>query len=193
MKGYIEQLVLIFIFALLSLAVPFYLIKTKTFTLVPPLSAKEEIHNDKESLPTRLKIPKINVNAEIKYVGIAPTGEMETPDNISDVGWFSLGPKLGEKGSAVIAGHFNGQDGEAAVFSNLDKLQKGDSIYIEDDEGKLITFIAREIQIYDPGFAEEVFSLNDGIHLNLITCDGVWNESKKSFSKRLVVFADVIN
>jgi hypothetical protein len=32
---------------------------------------------------------------------------------------------------------------------------------------------------------------NDKAHLNLITCDGVWDVTKKSYSKRLVVFADI--
>ena len=33
---------------------------------------------------------------------------------------------------------------------------------------------------------------NDGNHLNLITCDGEWNEDQKTFSKRLVVFSDAV-
>lgn len=77
------------------------------------------------------------------------------------------------------------------MFANLDKLKKGDQLFIEDDKGKAITFVVREKRIYDPGYADDVFSQSDGTHLNLITCDGVWDGAKKSYNKRLVVFADI--
>lgn len=117
---------------------------------------------------------------------------MEVPSNIADVGWFKLGSKPGEKGSAVIAGHFNGPNGETGVFADLFKLKEGDRMYIEDDQGKSLTFVVRESRLYDPGYADEVFSKSDGAHLNLITCDGTWDGDKKSYSKRLVVFADLV-
>lgn len=137
-------------------------------------------------------IPAINVNAEIWQLGVTQAGEMEVPNNTVDVGWFKLGARPGDRGSAVIAGHFDGENGEVGVFTNLNKLKTGDKLYIEDGYGASITFVVRESRIYNPGFAEEVFSLSDSAHLNLITCDGVWDGSKKSFSKRLVVFADIL-
>lgn len=148
---------------------------------------------DKASIgsPVRLIIPSININANIQHLGVTQTGEMEIPANIIDVGWFSLGPRPGERGSAVIAGHFNGENNEAGVFNNLHKLKMGDQLYIEDDNGKTTSFIVRETRTYKPGYADEVFNLSNGAHLNLITCDGVWDAVEKSYSKRLVVFADL--
>ena len=64
-------------------------------------------------------------------------------------------------------------------------------MYIKDDQGTTISFIVRESRTYDPGYADDVFSQNDRVHLNLVTCDGVWDGVKKSYSKRLVVFADI--
>ena len=98
----------------------------------------------------------------------------------------------GEKGSAVISGHIDGESGEVRVFNDLHKLKKGDVLYIEDDKRITTAFVVRESRIYDPGYAEEVFSSNDSAHLNLVTCDGVWDEVKKSYTKRLVVFGDII-
>lgn len=143
-------------------------------------------------LPVYLAIPTINVNASVEYVGITSEGVMEVPSNIADVGWFKLGSRPGEKGSAVISGHFDGRNGEAGVFVNLYKLKRGDKMYVKDDKGIITTFVVRESRIYNPGYAEEVFSLNDNAHLNLITCDGVWDGVKKSYTKRLVVFADIV-
>ncbi len=143
-------------------------------------------------LPVNLKIPSINVYASIEHVGLTPKRAMEVPKNAVDVGWYNLGPRPGEKGSAVIDGHFNNENGEAGVFFNLYQLKKGDKVYVQDDKGIVITFVVRENRLYDPGLAGEIFSLSDGIaHLNLITCDGVWDGFEKSYSKRLVVFSDI--
>lgn len=143
--------------------------------------------------PVRLVIPVINVDANIQHIGVTPKGEMEVPNNTTDGGWFKLGPRPGEKGSAVIGGHFNGKNGEKGVFANLYKLKVGDTLYVKDDKGVTLAFTVREKRMYDPGYADEVFSGNTGVHLNLITCDGVWDEAKKSYSKRLVVFADILD
>ncbi len=143
--------------------------------------------------PVRLLIPSLNVNTYIQPVGVTARGVMESPSNIIGVGWFDLGPRPGEKGSAVIAGHVDGERGEVGVFTNLHKLKKGDKVYIKDSNGNSLTFIVAESRKYDPGYAEEVFSRNDKAHLNLITCDGVWDGVKKNYTKRLVVFTDIMH
>lgn len=152
---------------------------------------KNTTQPESQGLPVRLVIPTINVNAGVQYLGITPQGEMEVPSNAVDVGWFKLGSRPGEKGSAVIAGHIDGESGEAGVFIDLYTLKQGDELYIEDDQGIMTRFIVRESRTYDPGYAEEIFSVNDSAHLNLVTCDGIWDGTKKSYAKRLVVFADI--
>lgn len=151
------------------------------------------IQDEKVGLPVRLIIPDINVDAIVEFVGVTSKGSMEVPGSTADVGWFKLGPHPGEVGSAVIAGHVDGKNGGKAVFTNLYKLKVGNKLYIEDDKGITTTFIVRDSRTFDPGYAEEVFSSNDAAHLNLVTCDGVWNGAVKSYSKRLVVFADISN
>lgn len=142
--------------------------------------------------PVRLIIPSLHVNAYIQQLGVTSQGIMESPNNNVDVGWFHLGARPGEKGSAVIAGHIDGEHGEAGVFANLHQLKKGDKIFVEDNNGKSLTFILEQSQRYDPGYAEEVFSRNDKAYLNLITCDGVWDGMQKSYTKRLVVFTSMM-
>lgn len=144
-------------------------------------------------LPVKLIIPAIGINANIQYLGVNQAGEMEIPNNIIDVGWFKLGSKPGEKGSAVIAGHLNGVGDESGVFANLDKLKTGDKLEVQDDGGKVLTFVVWKTGVYDFGYADEVFSRNDGVYLNLITCDGEWDKSKNSYKQRLVVFTKIVN
>jgi LPXTG-site transpeptidase (sortase) family protein len=143
-------------------------------------------------LPVRLKIPKINVDAAVEYLGLTFGGAMDVPKGPNDVAWFNLGPRPGEIGSAVIDGHYGWKDNIPAVFDNLFKLKKGDKIYIVDERGTTVTFVVKEIGIYPQnGDATNVFSSNDGkAHLNLITCEGVWNIALQNRPSRLVIFTD---
>lgn len=150
-----------------------------------------ENHATRQSPPVRLKIPLLNVDAPIEGVGITADGSMGVPQSTSGVGWFVLGPQPGELGSAVLAGHFNGRNGETGVFANIASLKPGDRLIIEDSTGQSLTFIVRESRTYDPGYGEDVFSSGSGAHLNLVTCDGFWDSAITNYSKRLVVFSDL--
>jgi LPXTG-site transpeptidase (sortase) family protein len=144
-------------------------------------------------LPLRLKIPKINVDAAVVYVGLTSQGAMDIPEGPADVAWFNLGPRPGEVGSAVISCHYGWKNSIPAVFDNLHKLRKGDKLYIEDDKGATITFVVRESRVYDSEEdAPNVFISTDGSHLNLVTCSGAWNKDKKNYAQRLVVFTDAV-
>jgi LPXTG-site transpeptidase (sortase) family protein len=92
----------------------------------------------------------------------------------------------------VIDGHFGWRDGLPAVFDNLHKLQKGDKLYVEDKKGLTVTFVVSKLQTFGQDeSAPNVFISNDKkAHLNLITCHGIWDNAQRSYSNRLVVFAD---
>ena len=157
------------------------------------LSATTSAEQLEIGLPTRLKIPKIKINAKIDSVGLTSQGAVGVPKGASTAAWFNLSVRPGEVGSAIISGHYGPwKSGGGSVFDNLSKLSKGDKLYIEDDKGREIIFVVREIKKYDfKANVPEVFYLDDGkAHLNLITCEGIWNKIFKSYSKRLVVFTD---
>jgi LPXTG-site transpeptidase (sortase) family protein len=144
-------------------------------------------------LPVHLEIPKINVNAPVIPVGVAKDGSMEAPSGPKDVGWFKSGSRPGDVGSAVIDGHYGyWKSGVGSVFDDLDKLRKGDEIYVEDDNGVTVTFVVRKILTYDPSDdASSLFNSSDGkSHLNLITCEGIWDSTQETYSNRLVIFTD---
>lgn len=152
-----------------------------------------ESFNENQGFPVHLRIPSIGVDANIQHVGFNSKGEMDVPDDIETLGWFAFGPRPGEKGSAVIAGHFFGENAVPGVFANLSNVKAGDKIYIEDSKGNSISFIVRRQHIYDPGFALDVFNRTDHPYLNLVTCEGNWDTTQESYTKRLVVFADIEN
>ena len=200
---------LIFILLLIFLALSIYFFVLKDLSqddqlsiLVNPASVIEQRKiNLKEeipinfSLPVNIKIPSINVDAKVEYVGLTKDGAMSAPAGPSETGWFYLGTRPGEEGSSVIDGHSGWKNNIPAVFDNLYKVNIGDKVYVQDDKGKIVTFIVREIKKYDPNAdASSVFTSKDGkAHLNLITCTGFWNAILKSHSQRLIVFTDKEN
>lgn len=149
--------------------------------------------NISSGLPIRLTISKIKVDAPVKYVGLTSGGAMDVPSGPYDVAWFNLGSRPGQKGSAVIAGHYGiWKNGAVSVFNKLNTLRKGDIVSIKDDAGANISFIVRESKTFKPNAdASSVFGSNDGkSHLNLVTC--IFDKVSKKYSGRLVVFTDKV-
>lgn len=144
-------------------------------------------------LPMRLTIPSIGVDANILEVGLAADGSVDVPKGPHDVAWFNRGPQPGQPGSSVIVGHAGKwQNGLNSVFDNLNKLKKGDTIYVKNDKGFVTSFVVRETKTYNPeDVVPDIFKKNDGTYLNLITCSGAWISEKKTYNKRLVVFTDL--
>lgn len=139
-----------------------------------------------------LKIPTIGVDAVVKDMGLTTDGAMAVPGNRVDVGWFSLGTRPGDMGSAVIGGH-NVWDSGAGVFAHLDQLKKGDVVFVVDTKGASTSFVVRDMRTYDATDNNTgIFDSKSGVHLNLITCSGTFDPLTKSYTKRLVVFMDAI-
>lgn len=143
--------------------------------------------------PREFNIPKIDVSAPIVPVGVDETGKMQLPENIDEVGWYSLGSKPAEVGNAVIAGHLDSTTGEGAIFYHLNELEPGDNLYVTDELGNEYTFTvtAKEIYEYDKVPLEEVFVETSKKRLNLITCTGQWIANERNYSHRMVIFSEL--
>lgn len=142
--------------------------------------------------PVRLIIPKIGLNAAIEYVGLTADDAMAAPSGPDTVGWYELGPRPGNRGSAVIDGHSGYADGRAAAFDELPGLGKGDRLYVEDASGRRASFVVRTTRLYArDADAAEVFAPTASSRLNLITCTGSFDVAAGTHSQRLVVFADL--
>ena len=157
--------------------------------------ASELVIQESVGVPVRIMIPSIAVDAVIEKVNLATDGSMAVPKDPLDAAWYALGPRPGERGSAVIAGHVNWINDQTGVFADLHKVQLGDTILVRDDLGVTVSFVVRERRRYDAAAdAKDIFSSDDGkAHLNIITCDGVWDKSTQQYSERLVVFADRVD
>ncbi|MFH0928103.1 MAG: class F sortase [bacterium] len=145
-------------------------------------------------LPVRLQIPSIAVNAAIEKVALTADGAMDVPKDPMSAGWYVFGPRPGESGSAVIAGHLNWWHGAKGVFERLGAVKPGDLVIVEDDTGANSSFIVRESRKLDAkADTSEIFNPKDGkTHLNIVTCDGIWDNRARQYTKRLVVFTDKV-
>jgi len=146
----------------------------------------------KAAANARLQIPEIGVDVPIKDMGLTPDGAMAVPGNRVEVGWYSLGTRPGQTGSAVIGAHSRWAS-KPGIFAHLDQLRKGDTLSVIDANGTTILFVVRDIRTYDATDTETgIFQSQSGIHLNLITCSGAWEPSMKTYATRLVIFTDAV-
>lgn len=143
--------------------------------------------------PRQFDIPKINVSAPIMPVGVDENGKMQLPENINEVGWYSLGFKPGEAGNAVISGHLDSATGAGAIFFHLRELEPGDNLYVTDEHGNQYNFVVtrKAIYKYDKVPLEEVFGESTKKQLNLITCTGQWIASQHNYSQRMIIYSEL--
>lgn len=153
---------------------------------------------DYSGMPLQLRIPKIGVDAAFEPVGVLADGSMGVPKAPERVGWYAFGPRPGERGSAVVAGHRGWKNG-MAVFDRLSELRTGDTILVADVENVWHTFVVRGSKVFEPTedtdavFGRAIVPFGNargGTFLNLITCEGEWDRVAGQFTKRLVVFAE---
>ena len=141
-------------------------------------------------LPKRLRIPAISVDTGFEYVGLAADGAMDVPKDPSQVAWYRLGPRPGERGNAVVAGHVD-WGGKLAVFWGLSRLKAGDVVEVTAADDRKYEFSVQWVRWYDAAQAsvDEVFGQGENPELTLITCGGDFDRKTRQYLSRVVVRA----
>lgn len=145
------------------------------------------------SQPVSIKSSSIKLNAIMEQIDLTSDNAVGVPKKIANAGWLKTSPLPGAIGNSIIVGHYGfWNKGVKGAFNNVNKLKKGDKIYIENKNKEIITFVVSGSEIYNPDEEiPKIFYSTDGkAHLNLITCEGKWDTVSKSYSKRLVIFTD---
>jgi sortase (surface protein transpeptidase) len=163
----------------------------------PPLwqvneSSSLEVSEDPGRIPTDLRIEAIGVAAEIRPYGVDhDTRQMDVPDNVVDVGWYEYGSSPGEPGSAVLAAHVDLAGQGRGVFFDLHRLEPGDPIEIQFDDGSEATFSVRAKATYLKSDlpSEVIFSRSGPPVLTLVTCGGGFESSISRYDSNVVVYA----
>jgi LPXTG-site transpeptidase (sortase) family protein len=151
-----------------------------------------ELEETQVSVPIGLRIDEIEVDAPIGAYGVNQrTGEMDVPDNVTEVGWYRFGPKPGESGSAVLAAHVDLAGSGPGVFYNLRTLDEGDrlSVLYEDGSDAQFRVVARVTYEKDELPLDVIFSREGPPVLTLITCGGAFNSNISRYDSNIVVYA----
>ncbi len=145
--------------------------------------------------PVTLRIPKLKIDAKIQQTGLNAKGNMGVPTNYSDVAWYKHGTIPGQMGSAVIDGHVDNGLGLSGVFKDLEKLEKGDDVYVVTKSGRELHFEVLSVNSYPYKAVplDVLFTRKDDARLNLITCGGTWIKSEKTYDQRVVVYTRLVN
>ncbi len=144
--------------------------------------------------PLSLSIAKLNLLAPIVAMGKTKAGKMAVPDNYTQIGWYGLGAKPGEQGSAVLGAHVDNGGRVAGIFKNLKNLNVGDEVEVVTSNGQRLTFRVKAKRVYDyrDKSTTGIFNQTQGANLNLITCHGSWLSQEKTYNQRLVVFTELV-
>jgi sortase (surface protein transpeptidase) len=141
------------------------------------------------TIPVRLAIPALGVNAPVEILGLLADGAMQAPTGWWDAGWYRYGPLPGQTGNAVIAGHLDSTTGPA-LFWHLTSLSNGARVSVTLSNGQVEDFAVQRQVSYSDNNAPlgQIFGPADTVNLNLITCGGTWNAAQHNYSNRTVVY-----
>ncbi|MET8804350.1 class F sortase [Streptomyces sp. NPDC004546] len=147
------------------------------------------------SKPTRLRIPKIAVDAPFTTLTLAASGQLNPPPagDTNLVGWYAGGASPGEKGTAIIAGHIDTKT-SAAVFARLDELKPGDHFTVERADGRDAEFVVDDQETFakDDFPSKRVYADARRPEVRLITCAGQYDHAAKDYKDNLVIFAHLV-
>jgi hypothetical protein len=140
--------------------------------------------------PVSLSIPVIGVHTRLIRLGLTAQGTLQVPASTAVAGWYTGGPRPGQVGSAVIAGHIDSYLGPG-VFFRLRLLRPGNRVYVRQAGGRLAVFRVYAERSYpkDHFPTQRVYGPAPDPELRLITCGGTFNPAVGSYLNNVVVYA----
>jgi LPXTG-site transpeptidase (sortase) family protein len=155
---------------------------------IPEKTVKEyRVAADK---PRYITIEKLGINnARIIEIGVKKNGQMATPNNIYDAGWYNKSAKPGTGKTAILDGH-NGGPGVNGIFKNLKNLQAGDIIIIEMGDGRILNYrvydnVSVKLEDANKKMAEIQNSPVEGVEsISIISCVGEWSQKQRTYLSR---------
>jgi sortase (surface protein transpeptidase) len=143
-------------------------------------------------MPARVQIPAIGVDLALVPLGLASDGTMEVPRDFATAGWYTNGPRPGETGPAVIAGHVDSYSGPAAFYC-LSDLRAGAEVRVTRVDGTAAMFTVTGVEAYGKETLPTgaVFGPAAAPVLRLITCGGDLDFARRSYRDNVVVFAEL--
>ncbi|HTV99926.1 MAG TPA: class F sortase [Streptosporangiaceae bacterium] len=145
------------------------------------------------SVPVRVAIPAIGVNAQVIPLGENPDGTVAVPSLSAPfvTSWFDEGPSPGQRGPAALFGHVDTAFVGPAVFYDLGDLRPGQTVSVTLADGRIAVFrIDRVAMFSKTAFpTTAVYGATPDPELRLVTCGGPFDELTRSYTDNVVVFA----
>ena len=116
-------------------------------TAAPPASAGPSAGEPAPSrraaafAPTRMRVPRIGVDAAVVPVTVQPDGLLALPADVGTVGWWSAGgPAAAPSGSVVLVGHVDSARQGPGAFFALRTLRPGDQVILSSAGGRTAAY-----------------------------------------------------
>ena len=194
-----------------------YIFIPEAYEAPPTPVPTEELATTPEPTPYVRKIPvkmyftSREISFDVESVGIVPYTDakgnqvvneqgqkvytMGTLDTEKAAAWLDIAASPGEYGNAIFNGHVTWKK-VAGVFSLLPKMEAGEEIIVEYDDGSTMRFIVERVNIfgiYDEPADVMLFDTGDS-RMTLITCYGeAWDSELGTREQRCVVVAKPAN
>lgn len=152
---------------------------------------------------SRMTISSLGIDYPIEDIGLLPGNVLDTPhDALGTIGWYYIYTKPGLGGNAVFSAHIN-YNFKQGPFANLSKVQAGDQIVVQMDNGTTYTYRVFRKQRYDVGnipMAELIWPTDRPANaewITLITCGGNFVATQANglgeYTQRDVVVAERVS
>ena len=164
-----------------------------------------------KKIPVKMYFTAREVSFPVERVGIVPYTDADGNQVVNELGqkvytmgtldtekaaaWLENSSSPGEYGNAIFNGHVTWKK-VAGVFSLLPKMEEGEEIIVEYDDGSTMRFIVDRVNIfgiYDEPADVMLFDTGDS-RMTLITCYGeAWDSELGTREQRCVVVAKPAN
>jgi len=141
------------------------------------------------SSPRSIRIGDLELDNEVRAVGIEEDGELEVPDE-TEVGWYQYGSAPGLPGSTVLAAHVS-WNRKIGPFHQLGNLEPGARIDVVADDGVTRVYEVIERAVYDKDSlpTRRIWRTTGDETLVLITCGGSYNPNIRRYRQNIVIYA----
>lgn len=144
------------------------------------------------SVPVRIVIPAIAVDAPVMKLGLNADGTVQVPplDNHDLGGWYTGSVTPGAQGAAVMLGHVDSWSG-GSVFFKIKDLKRGDKVDVIRANGSTAVFtvdgLQKAVKVAFP--TSQVYGSPGYPALRLITCGGPFDAASGSYLDNIIVYA----
>lgn len=158
--------------------------KGETPTTIPTDAASVD-----RSSPRSIQIVDLDLENEVRAVGIEENGQLEVPDE-TEVGWYQYGSAPGLPGATVLAAHVS-WNRKIGPFHELGNLEPGARVDVVADDGSTRVYEVVERAIYDKDSLpiDRIWTTTGDETLVLITCGGSYNPDIRRYRQNIVVYA----